>query len=270
MTIIAVAHGLVLADSARDTIRGREYVPGKIFKYEKPVQMRSTRQGFKDWFYGFAGTGEDEMIKHCGDMALCGQLDLWLDRYKHVDEMRFLNDLNSFSVLLFGLEGNALLEVNSGNIVLQYHPHTEVASVAIGSGAAAFHRLFNERKFKICPVRAMYGTFAMEPTCGGEVEVWRLPTAVRGKDTGFKKLGTFPHHKLVDCFRMAASPNKFHYKEESKEWLKSLILRLAKRSPKQFAELASKPSLTPWESLSSRSKKPPVASSSLHSRLSLR
>jgi hypothetical protein len=248
MTLIAQAHGLIVADSCRGTLSGYEYSTGKIFTYPQPALLRSARLKFKDWFYGYAGTGDEEVVKFAGELALSGQLDLWWDRYKCIDEMRFVNDFTTFSIFLFGLDGTLLLEVNSGKIHMQYLMHHQIAQVSIGSGSKAFAKLFTETKFEACPVRTMYGTFTMEPSCGGAVEVWRLPLAVRGKGAGLIKLGEFPHKDLVGCFKMMSTPLKLHFKKESQEWLKSVILRLVKRSPAIAAELTSTQSPKRWVS----------------------
>lgn len=268
MTLIAQAQGLVLADSCRGVATGYEYSPGKIVAYNKPHPMRSARLKFKDWFFGYAGTGDEEVIKYAGELALAGQLDLLEDRYKYVDEMRFLNDYTTFSIMLFGLNGTALLECQSGKVVLSYHEHHATAQVSVGSGARAFNRLFKEGDHTICPVRTMYGTFTMEPSCGGAVEVWRLPLAVRGKNKGFVKLGEFPHKNLLECFQMMSTPNKFHFKEDSREWLKSVIHRLAKRSPNTLAGLMSDKSLRRWASPPSKSVPPKTEATSPASKKS--
>lgn len=268
MTLIAVTQGLVLADSCRGTPHGYEFSPGKINVYAKPFQMRSARLRFKDWFYGYAGTGDEEVIKHAGEMALIGALDLWWDRYKHIDEMRMIGFHNGFTILLFGLNGVASLEVESGHVHMAYIRYDEIGQVSVGSGAQAYSRLLKEANFHICPVRAMYGTFTMEPTCGGQVEVWRLPTASRGKGTGLVKLGVLPQKDLFGCFKMMATPQRFHFKKESEEWLRSVILRLVKSSPNILSQLTASPSLAPWELHQLKSTRPRTATTSRRSKKS--
>lgn len=226
MTLIAVAHGLVIADSARATNQGMEFRTGKVVSYSKPVKMWSKRLKCKDWFYGFAGTGEEEVIQQAGEMAIGGCLDLWWDRYKHVDEMRMINDSTSFSIALFGLNGVVLLEVLSGEIQMVYLSYLEYGYAALGSGAAAFKRIFStEGKDVFCPVRSAYGTFAMEPTCGGALEVWRLP---QSRNDRLTKLEVLPNRSLIECFKQASQPNKFTYYEVSRQWLTELIRRSAR------------------------------------------
>lgn len=239
MTLIALAKGLVVADSARGTPHGIEYQTGKIITYPTPIQLRSKRLGFKDWFYGFAGTGDEEIVRNAGEMALIGSLDLWWDRFKSIDEMRFINTHTSCSLMLYGLDGVVLLDVESGKINMRYLRYCDFTLAAIGSGGRAYQRLFDELGGIICPVRCAYGSFAMEPTCGGEVEVWRLPLAARGKGKGMIKLDVLPHKSLVECFKMMSTPDRLHYKEESKEWLTNVIARSAKHSPNTFKALMS-------------------------------
>lgn len=230
MTLIAVAHGLVLADSLRATENGFEHSTGKVHTYPHPVQMWSKRLGIKDLFYGYAGTGDEEVSKHAGRMALIGQLDLWRDRYKHVDELRLLNADSSFSILLFGLNGTFKLNVDSGAVELTYHAYMNVTCHAIGSGSEAFYKLFEEGDYTICPVRTFYGAFTMEPTAGGAVEVWQLPTEARGKKGRLRQLQVFPKKSLLESFQMMSKPRALHFKEESKEWLISAFQRSVKNS----------------------------------------
>ncbi|WJJ55046.1 hypothetical protein [Xanthomonas phage RTH11] len=231
MTIIAVTQGLVLADALRMDKDGKPYYQsGKIHTYSKPVRLRSTEQGFSDLFYGFAGSGEDEAIHAAGKAAGICQMDLWLAGYNDADRLRLLTDQTSFSIMFFGLNGVILAEIISGSISMMYYSYGDYVRLATGSGCAAWNRLMRDGKDNICPIRAMYGTFAMEPTCGGEIEVWALPNEAKG---AFTKIATYPHRTLFESFRMAGSPKKFHHLKESKEWLKSLIPRLEQNSAKR-------------------------------------
>ncbi|QVD49289.1 hypothetical protein LUCX_219 [Xanthomonas phage vB_XciM_LucasX] len=228
MTLIAVVEGLVIADSARMTSAGMQYSSGKIFPYPKASKMWSRRLKFVDHFFGFAGTGEDEAIQAAGDIVLCGALDLVTDRYRAMDDLRLINDWNQFSLLLFGLQGVAVLHMQSGKVELEYERYDVLSSVSVGSGHAAFKRLYStDYKTKICPVRAFYGTFALEPTCGGEIEVWRMPLHRRDKLT---KLAQMRQRTLPEIFQFMATPTKYHFKEVSTTWRSTITQLSAKRS----------------------------------------
>lgn len=259
MTIIAVAHGLVVADQMRDGKDGLFTQAGKVYTYAKPIQMWSKREHFKDYFYGFSGSGECQIIQHAGEMAKIGCLDLWFDRYMHVDEMRMLNDSTSFSILLFGLDGTVLMEAVSGHLSMRYLPYKEYAHVAVGSGATAFRKLFTESDWAMCPVRALYGVMAMEPTCGGEVEVWALPTQ---RNDRLRPLRTHPALSTLEIFKIASQPKKLHYKPESQKWLTSLILRSAKSSvPASRTSTSQKLPASPECQYATLSKQPQVPTS---------
>ena len=255
MTIVAFTQGLVLADSRRAGPDGLYNRPGKIHTYTKPVKMRSVKHGFKDTFYGFAGSGEDEAIQAAGTRAVIGQLDLWLEGYAQADQMRLLTDQTTFSIMLFGFNGLVLAELISGQVNMGYYTYLEYSRCATGSGCAAFNRIMIENKDSACPVRALYAVQAMEPTCGGEIEVWALPTVERGPEAKLRKLGSHPELNTTGCFKMAAYPKKFHYLKESKAWLTALITRSLESSAKRSKAKTSPPPQGLLDLLYSRSGK---------------
>jgi hypothetical protein len=228
MTLIVSAKGLILADSLRRTPEADLFKTGKITPYERPRHIRSRRLGITDTYFGFAGSGDDQIVEYAGATTF-GVFDIWEDRYRVIDEMRCLTEHSSFLIMFFGLKGTMAALVNSGLIDLEYYPHSQYSTVMTGSGADAYHRVVKEHQGRICPVRAAFAAFAMEPSCGGAVEVWRAPLSVK---EGLKKLVVIPAAPLPKCFTIASQPRKLMYAQEHIPWLQQNIPDLEKPSPK--------------------------------------
>ena len=230
MSLIAVAHGLIVCDSCRYTEGGYAFKTGKVFPYAKPVRMRSKRfPVVNDFYFGFSGTGEDQVIEYAGNVAKAGQLDLLVDRYKHADDMRLITEHTHFTLVFFGLKGLAYLSAYPGDVTLEYaHYGSGAGHAAFGSGAKAFTKIMEAHDDVICPVTAAYLTTMMEPSVGGAMEVWALPTEVRGKENGLRKLGVHPNLSLRQVIKKGSRPAIRPYLKESQKWLLSYIPRLPK------------------------------------------
>jgi hypothetical protein len=160
MTLIVSVKGLILADSLRQSPEGETFKTGKIVPYKKPRKIRSRRLKVTDYYFGFAGSGDDQVIDYAGTITGT-TFDAWADRYKYVDDMRCLTNESSFMIMFFGLKGTMTAVVHSGCIELRYHPHSQYSIVSTGSGADAYHRVINEHYGCICPVRAAFAAFAL-------------------------------------------------------------------------------------------------------------
>lgn len=217
MTLIVSTCGLIIADSARSIDGEMKHVStGKIKTFGRPIVLQGKRSKIKDTFYGFAGSGEESIIKAAGITTIGISLDSWLDSFKYVDSLRFITDDTNFLIMFFGYKGTLMASIASGYISMQYRPYSQQWMSATGSGAESYRRIVQEYKSIICPVRAAYAAFTMEPTCGGALEVWKLPTLVKGK---MIKIGERPPSTLATCYKEMATPTRCHYPEEMQEWL---------------------------------------------------
>lgn len=269
MSLIAIAHGLVVCDSARWTSDGMIFKSGKVFPYTKPVRMWSKRHKFRDLFYGFSGTGEDAVIEFAGNVAKAGQLDLLFDRYRHADEMRLITGITHFTLVLYGLNGTAYLKVNPGSISLEYTSYGGGAGhIAFGSGAEAFTQTFAAYDDNLCPLTASYLVTLMEPTVGGAMEVWSLPTAAKGPGAKLIKLGSYPALTMPQVIKLASKPKNKPFIEECQTWLLTYLPRLPKSLLKRLTGKTTPPSREMLDSPRRSSKKPSKVASSRPSRKS--
>jgi hypothetical protein len=233
MTLVLASRGLVIADSLRMIDGEKEFKTGKIYTYQKPVLIQSKSIKVKDYFFGYAGSGDDQVIKAAGEEAARLLLDQWVDTYRLVDQLRCLSSSVGFRIMFFGLKGILTGSVESGNIILKYIPHNEFGTVAAGSGSDAYDVIIREFKGRICPVVAMFAVFALEPTCGGAVEVWRYPLS---KKERLQQLTVLPAQTLPEIFRTVAEPLKFHYPEEMQAWQNKHTPISPKPSPRSWGE----------------------------------
>lgn len=245
MTSIVYNKGLIIADSQRVSYTSGEFLKtGKVHAFDKPIKKYSKELGIEDHFVGFSGTGNDEIIEYAGN-ALLGELtlDAWKESYRYVDQLRFLHSQSGGTIMVFGTRGILLLHLVSGDINMKYHLYAEYRSISIGSGESAFKRLNQLLGESACPVRITYGTFVMEPTCGGSVEVWALPTAVRGKGALLRHVATHPELKLPALFKQMATPNKLYHPKEIEAWHSFQKIPLPDGWPKPSKEKTSPKSL---------------------------
>ncbi len=220
MTLIVVDSGLVLADSNRASFaEGKFQQTGKITPYDKPIRKYSKALGIEDVFVGFSGTGNDEVIEYAGNSLNNDlTLDAWKECYRYVDQLRFINSITTCAIMLFGMRGTLFLNVVSGEVTMTYEPYNDFKFVSMGSGQAAYKRLRTELGDDACPVRTMQGVFVMEPTCGGAIEVWALPTATRGKNSHLRRITVHGELPIPALFKQLAKPNQKHHPEEMKAW----------------------------------------------------
>lgn len=227
MTLIVASRGLIIADSLRMVNDEATFKTGKIFPYDKPVFLQSKAFKFKDYFFGYAGSGEDAIIKAAGQHATTVLFDAWVADYRTVDKLRCLLD-TGLCMMFFGLKGILAISIHSGEIRIGYLDHRDHGTVITGSGLDAYIRIVREFKGDICPVKASYATFAMEPSCGGAIEVWKYPLSKKERMTQIKIHEAI---NLPSVFKMAASGRKHFYQEINQTWLTTHTPNSPKYSP---------------------------------------